>query len=337
MKEDNPEAAATRLGLKQVSNSNYYYEKPNGQDKSAVVYWEDGEFYKITECTARNSLMPPIIYIASLDALYLSCNDGQRLINRNGTILSAPRDFYAINCCREGDITKKTALLNVTDHNGSNNAVIVKDVGNDEYKWGLLFPRDNKGFIFLDGNGGSVFIKKGDNVLFLKTLVQTRAYSYKVPLTTKGSPSVVFLQKNDDYNRKLHEYQVWEDGNFAWSFDINRVISRVEFLHGHPFVAHIRCNGREGLLDLKSREIILLNVYKKITVEENDFAYAITLDGHRCLYDISERKWVVAESDGWVGSKKRKQYRIFTSESKRAVFYYGSRELHERYKIFQLI
>jgi len=101
---------------------------------------------------------------------------------------------------------------------------------------------------------------------------------------------VVFLQKNDDYSRKVHEYQVWEDGNFAWSFDINRVITKAEFLYGHPFVAHIRCSGREGLIDLKSKEIILPNVYKKITVEENDFAYAITLDGRRCLYDILERK-----------------------------------------------
>jgi len=70
-------------------------------------------------------------------------------------------------------------------------------------------------------------------------------------------------------------------------------------------------------------------VYKNISVEEGNFAFMIAANGTRCLYDLVECKWIVTESDGWTGSKKRKQYRIFTGESKRAVFYYKSRELCE--------
>jgi len=149
-----------------------------------------------------------------------------------------------------------------------------------------------------------------------------------MPSLTNGSPEVVFLQKYSDYNRKVHEYEVWQNGNFIWNFNTNKIITSMRFLFWHPWVAHVKCSGREGLIDLKSKEILLPFLYKNISVEDGDFAFMITLDGHRCLYDISERKWVVSEIDGWTGSKKRKQYRVFIGEAeRRAVFYYKDREL----------
>jgi hypothetical protein len=331
MKENNPEAVAERLGLKQIGNSAYYEKLYEHSGNTIVAYWEEGEFHEIIEYKPRGFLTLPV-HIASLDAIYLSCIDGQRLINRNGIILSAPGDFVTINCyCREGDAVKKTALLNVTDVDGNSNVAIIRDMGGGEYKWGLLFSDGSKGFVSIDGNNsskGNVFVKRGSDVLFLETLTRTKAYSYRVPLPVRGSPSIVLLQKNDDYNRQVHEYQVWEDGNFAWSFNTSRIINSARFLFWHPNIAHVKCMKGEGLIDLKNKEIILPFEYKNINVEEGDFAFMIAGNGARCLYDIAERKWVVAESDGWVQSKKRKQYRVFMGESeRRAVFYYKERVL----------
>jgi len=331
MEENNCEATAEKLGLKQIGDSSYYEKLYEYSGNTIIAYWGEGEFHKILECTMRSFLTPPI-HVASIDCLYLSCVDGQKLINRNGVILSAPGDFVRINsCCREGDVNKKTALLSVTNDNGNHNAVIVRDMGNSEYKWCLLFPPGGEGGVSIDGNvgNGNVFVKKGDNVLFLETLVRTKAYSYRVPLLTKWSPETIFLQKYSDYNRKIHEYEVWQNGNFIWDFNTHKVITSIRFLFWHPWVAHLKCNGREGLIDLKNKEIILPFEYKNINVEEGDFAFMIAGNGARCLYDILERKWVVHESDGWTWSKKRKQYRIFTDESRRAAFYYKSRELCE--------
>jgi hypothetical protein len=330
MEENNPEAAAARLGLRCIGNSDYY-EKPGEHGKAVIAYWKDGGFHKITEYAARNSLIPSAIYIASLDAVYLSCTDGQRLINRAGIILSAPGNFARINCCcQEGDALKKTALLNITDDSGNLNAAIVRDAGNGEYKWGLLFPQGTKGFVSIDGNGssGSTLVQKGSDILFLETLTRAKAYSYMMPRLAKGSPEIIFLQKNNDYNRKAHEYEAWQNGKLAWSFDTDRVIEYVSFLFGHPWVAHFKCKGAEGLIDMKSREAILPMAYRKIQIEEGDFAYAISGNGHRCLYDIADRKWIVPENDGWPKSKKARNARLFYGAFKRKVkFYYKGREL----------
>jgi len=72
-------------------------------------------------------------------------------------------------------------------------------------------------------------------------------------------------------------------------FEASRVITYVSLLLGHPWVAHVRCRWVEGLVDLKSREIILPMAYRKIQVEEGDFAYMIVGDWNSYLYDIAER------------------------------------------------
>jgi len=52
----------------------------------------------------------------------------------------------------------------VTDDNGNHNAAIVRDMGNGEYKWCLLFPPGGECGVSIDGNRsdrGNVFVKTG--------------------------------------------------------------------------------------------------------------------------------------------------------------------------------
>jgi hypothetical protein len=291
-----------------------------------IAYHDGCEFQKIGEYTAGSKRMIAL-HIASLNAVYLSCIEGQFLINQDGVILSAPGDFARINCISEPAISKNIALLNVSNACGQDNIAIVKDTGNGEYKWGLLFP---------DGNGEAKIIgdnhaiaKKGYDVLFLETLARTKACSYVVPVMMRGSPEAVFLKKENG-NYEAHEYEAWINGVLAWAFKVSHHISYALFISGRPWMAQIKCWGAEGLIDLKRKEIILPAEYKKVSVEEGDFAYVITHDGVKCLYDLAEDKWIVSESDGWVHSEKRKGVRIFAGEFKRrAVFCYETRELRE--------
>ncbi|MDR0515616.1 MAG: hypothetical protein LBH25_01055 [Fibromonadaceae bacterium] len=315
---------AAKLGLKRIGDSDYCESEPNEQGKVTIAYHDGCEFQKISEYAMKNKHTLPI-HISSLNAVYLSCADGQFLINRDGAILSAPGDFARINYIRETSISKDIALLQVSNSSWQENVAIVKDMGNGEYKWGLLFP---------DGNGGArvigdnyAIVKKGNDVLFLETLAKTKAYSYVVPVMMRGSPETVFLQKGDD-SSKVREYEVWQNGRPIWMVDIGHHISYALFVSGRPWMAQIKCWGAEGLIDVKRKEVILPAVYKKVSVEEGDFAYVITHDGAKCLYDLAEDKWIVSESDGWMHSEKRKGVRIFAGEFKRrAVFCYKEREL----------
>jgi len=316
---------AARLGLKLINGSVIYYENEIDEHGKITIAYHDGcEFKKIGEYATKNKHTLPI-HISSLNAVYLSCADGQFLMNRDGVILSAPGDFSSINYIRETSINTNIALLHVSNASKQENIAIVKDMGNGEYKWGLLFP---------DGNGGArtigdnhAIVKKGNDVLFLETLAKTKAYSYVVPVMMRGSPETVFLQKGDD-SGEIREYEVWQNGRLIWTVDIGRHISYVLFVSGRPWMAQIKCWGAEGLIDLKRKEAILPAIYKKVSVEEGDYAYVITHGGVKCLYDLTEDKWIVPESDGWMHSEKQKGVRIFAGEFKRrAVFCHKEREL----------
>jgi hypothetical protein len=315
---------AAKLGLKRIGDSVYYESEPSEHGKVTIAYHDGCEFRKIGEY-ANGSKRMIALHIGSLNAVYLSCIEGQFLICQHGVILSAPKDFAKIHCLKETEISNKVVLLKVAVADGDENIAIVKREETGGYKWGLVFP-PGKGETRIIGDNHAI-VKKGYDVLFLETIARTEAYSYVVPVMMRGSPEAVLLKKeNGSY--EAHEYEVWINGVLAWAFEISRHISYALFISGRPWMAQIKCWGGEGLIDLKRKKIILPTEYKKASVEEGDFSYVITHDGVKCLYDLAEDKWIVAESDGWVHSEKRKGVRIFTGEfRRRAVFCYETREL----------
>jgi hypothetical protein len=161
------------------------------------------------------------------------------------------------------------------------------------------------------------------DVLFLETLARARGYSYTVPLLVNGASEMIFLHKESG-SYESQEYEIWQGGTHTWTVEVGSPIKYVSFLPGHLCIAHVRCRGGEGLIDVERRETLLPAIYRKLSMDEIDFMYAVTHDGVRCLYDLGERKWAVPPGDQWIRSEKGKGCRVFLGETKRrAVFWYG--------------
>jgi hypothetical protein len=324
MRRKSSKAMAALLGLRRISGSDYYESEPDDQSKVTIACHSEGEFHKIGEYATGNKRMIAI-YVSSMDAIYLSCADGQFLVNRDGSILSAPGDVYKIRSLNETGINRNITLLQVAIGEDEQNVAIVRRDSSGGYKWGLLFP-PGEGVARIGGFRNEI-ARRGCDVLFLETLARARGYSYTVPLLVNGASEMIFLHKVSD-SYESQEYEIWKGGVHIWTIEVGSPIKYVSFLPGHPSIAHVRCRCGEGLIDVERKETLLPTEYRKLSMDDIDYMYAVTHDGVRCLYSLEERRWAVPPGDQWSRSEKGKGCRAFMGGLKRkVVFCYKEKEL----------
>jgi len=157
-----------KLGPQQIADSAYSESKPDGQGKVAIFYLND----EIGGYTPISKSFQCASYIPSFNALFLDGKEGECLLGQYGTIISAPGEFSKICHYWVPELNKKIVLLRVRDADDEN-AVVVKDKGNGEYEWAMLFPCGSKGEVEIIG-GENAVIRKGEDVVFLETGVMTK-------------------------------------------------------------------------------------------------------------------------------------------------------------------
>jgi len=127
------------IGYTRIEDSPYCINKSKKDPlddviKVSIAYIDD-EFNPLENIPAN--IFKEVRYIRSLKALFLVCQNKQSIITQNGTILSAPGNFDAISDFVEPKIDKNVVLLDIII-DGEKNVAVVKDMGNNEYKYGVF-------------------------------------------------------------------------------------------------------------------------------------------------------------------------------------------------------